>query len=31
LDLLKLAEYQIWADDVARGLLGGLSEEEFSR
>ena len=31
MDLRKLAEYQIWADDVARGLLGGLSEEEFSR
>jgi uncharacterized damage-inducible protein DinB len=31
MDLRRLAEYQIWADDVARGLLGGLSEEEFSR
>lgn len=31
MDLRRLVEYQIWADDVARGLLGGLSEEEFSR
>lgn len=31
MDLEKLAEYQIWADDVARGILGGLTEEEFSR
>jgi uncharacterized damage-inducible protein DinB len=31
MDLRKLAEYQIWADDMARGILGGLSEEEFSR
>jgi uncharacterized damage-inducible protein DinB len=31
MDLRKLAKYQIWADDAARGLLRGLSEEEFSR
>ena len=31
MDLEKLAEYQMWADDVARGILGGLTEEEFSR
>jgi uncharacterized damage-inducible protein DinB len=29
--LEKLAEYQIWANDVTRGLLGDLTEEEFSR
>ena len=27
----RLTEYQIWADDQARELLGGLTEEEFSR
>lgn len=31
MDLEKLAEYQIWADEVARELLKGLTEEEFSR
>ncbi len=31
MDLEKLAEYQIWADDVARGILEELPEEEFSR
>ena len=29
--LRKLAEYQLWADDNARELLGGHTEEEFSR
>lgn len=29
--LEKLAEYQIWANDVTRGILGDLTEEEFSR
>jgi uncharacterized damage-inducible protein DinB len=29
--LEKLAEYQIWANDVTRGLLGDLTEEESSR
>lgn len=27
----KLAEYQIWANDITRGILGDLTEEEFSR
>jgi uncharacterized damage-inducible protein DinB len=31
MDLQRLAEYQIWADDKARELLEGLTEEEFSR
>jgi len=31
MDLLKIAEYQLWADDQARELLSDLSEEEFSR
>ena len=31
MNLQRLAEYQIWADDKARELLGGLTEEEFSR
>ena len=29
--LEKLAEYQIWANDVTRGILGDLTEEEFSK
>jgi uncharacterized damage-inducible protein DinB len=29
--LEKLAHYQLWADDVARGLMGDLTDEEFSR
>jgi uncharacterized damage-inducible protein DinB len=29
--LEKLTEYQIWANDVTRGILGDLTEEEFSR
>jgi uncharacterized damage-inducible protein DinB len=29
--LKKLARYQLWADDVVRGLVGGLTDEEFSR
>lgn len=29
--LEKLARYQLWADDIARGLVGGLTDEEFSR
>lgn len=31
MNLQRLAEYQIWANDKARKLLGGLTEEEFSR
>ncbi len=31
MDLQRLAEYQIWADDQARELLMDLTEEEFSR
>ena len=31
MDLKRIAEYMVWADDEARGLLGGLTEEEFSR
>ena len=31
MDLLKLAEYQIWANDRVRDLMLNLSEEEFSR
>ena len=31
MDLKKLAEYQIWADDKARELLADLTEEELSR
>jgi uncharacterized damage-inducible protein DinB len=31
MDLQRLTEYQIWADDKARKLLEGLMEEEFSR
>ena len=31
MDLFRLAEYQIWADDKARKLLMSLTEEEFSR
>jgi len=31
MDLQRLAEYQIWADDQARRLLLDLTEEEFSR
>lgn len=29
--LEKLARYQLWADEVVRGLVGGLTDEEFSR
>jgi uncharacterized damage-inducible protein DinB len=29
--LEKLARYQLWADEIARGLVGGLTDEEFSR
>jgi uncharacterized damage-inducible protein DinB len=29
--LEKLARYQFWADDIARGLVGDLTDEEFSR
>lgn len=29
--LEKLARYQIWADDIARRLVGDLTDEEFSR
>jgi len=29
--LKKLARYQLWADDIARGLVGDLNDEEFSR
>ena len=31
MDLKRLAEYQIWADDQARKLLLDLTEEEFSK
>jgi uncharacterized damage-inducible protein DinB len=31
MDLSKLAEYNIWANDKARNLLRGLTEDEFSR
>ena len=31
MDLKRIAEYMVWADDEARGLLAGLTEEEFSR
>ena len=31
MDLLKLAKYNIWANDKVRNLLKGLTEEEFSR
>ena len=31
MDLLKLAEYQLWANDRVRELMLSLSEEEFSR
>ena len=31
MDLMRIAEYMVWADDKARGLLGDLTEEEFSR
>ena len=31
MDLQRLAEYQIWADDQARRLLLDLTEEEFSK
>jgi uncharacterized damage-inducible protein DinB len=31
MDSRKIAEYMLWADDKARRLLEGLSEEEFSR
>ncbi len=31
MDLQRLAEYQIWADDQARKLLLDLTEEEFSK
>jgi uncharacterized damage-inducible protein DinB len=29
--LEKLARYQLWADDIARGLVGDITDEEFSR
>ena len=29
--LEKLARYQLWADDIARGLVGDLTDEEFTR
>ncbi|NQT08945.1 DinB family protein, partial [Candidatus Bathyarchaeota archaeon] len=31
MNLQRLAEYQIWADNQARKLLEGLTDEEFSR
>jgi len=31
MDLLKLAEFQLWANDRVRDLMLDLSEEEFSR
>lgn len=31
MDLKKLAEYHVWANDVARRMLEELSEEELSR
>jgi len=31
MDLLKLAEYQLWANDRVRDLMLNLLEEEFSR
>ena len=31
MNLTKLAEYNIWANDKTRNLLRGLTEEEFSR
>ncbi|MCX6656541.1 MAG: DinB family protein [Candidatus Bathyarchaeota archaeon] len=31
MDLTKLVEYNIWADDKTRNLLRGLTEEEFNR
>ncbi|UCD45314.1 MAG: DinB family protein [Candidatus Bathyarchaeota archaeon] len=31
MDSRKIAKYMLWADDQARRLLEGLSEEEFSR
>jgi uncharacterized damage-inducible protein DinB len=29
--LEKLVSYQLWADDIARGLVNDLTDEEFSR
>jgi uncharacterized damage-inducible protein DinB len=31
MDLKKLADYHIWANDRAREIIRGLSEEEFTR
>ena len=31
MDLTKLAEYNLWANDRSRNLLRGLTEDEFSR
>ncbi len=31
MDLVKLGAYHVWANDRARKLLEGLTEEEFSR
>ena len=31
MNLQRLVEYQIWADDQARDLLRGLTDEEFSK
>ncbi len=31
MDLDKLSDYHLWANDRARGIILGLSEEEFTR
>jgi uncharacterized damage-inducible protein DinB len=31
MDLTRLADYNLWANDLTREKLGTLTEEEFSR